>query len=144
MKLKRWLMPIINVLIIIAMFALEGLLCLLVSDNISAVTVITVVFSQMWIASNIALTVIYAIKCLKICKQKLFFVLYNAFLLTLPVALSVFLTHNGLTIPISLFLFVACTVAGIIGSLSPKQNQPASEYTNQFDGVSTESFPDET
>lgn len=138
MKLRRWIYPIISVLITLAILGLTDILVLISGEALWAITIVVVMFSNIWFASHPVLAFIYAYKCLKDCKLKVFFILYNAILLTLPTVFLLFYTKNGIAIPISFIIFVESAIAGFIGSIPKKQIQPPHEYTEQFKGVSME------
>ncbi len=138
MKLRRWIYPIISVLITLAILGLTGILVYILGETVWAINIVVVLFSNIWIASYPVLAFIYAYKCLKDCKFKAFFVLYSAILLTLPTVFLLFYTKNGIVIPISFIIFVVSAIAGFIGSIPKKQIQPPHEYTEQFKGVSME------
>ena len=135
MKLKRWLYPFISVLITIAILGLTVLLIHILDKIIWLCIIVIVLFSNIWFVSHPVLAFIYAYKCLKDCKFKVFFVFYSAILLTLPAICLIFLTKNGIAIPISFIIFNACIITGLVGSISKKQIQQPHEYTAQFENV---------
>ncbi len=138
MKLKRWIYPIISMLITLAILGLTGLLVYILGEIFWAIIIVIVLFSNIWFVSHPVLAFVYAYKCLKNCRFKAFFIIYNAILLTLPLVISIFCMREGLAIPISFIIFIACTVAGFIGSIPKKHNQKPEEYTQQFNGVTME------
>lgn len=138
MKLKRWIYPIISVLITLAILGLTGLLVHILGETSWAIIIVIVLFSNIWFALHPVLEFIYAYKCLKDCKFKVFFIFYSSILLTLPIVISIFCIGEGMAIPISILVFIACTFAGFAGSMPKKQIQPPHEYTEQFKGVSME------
>lgn len=138
MKLERWIYPIISVLITLAILGLTGLLVHILGETTWAIIIVVLIFSNIWFASHPVLAFIYSYKYLKDCKFKVFFIFYSSILLALPIVISIFCIGEGMAIPISILIFIMCTIAGFVGSTPKKQIQPPNEYTKQFGGVTME------
>ena len=137
MKLKRWLLPPAAIVFGIALFLLFGLMLSLI-ESITAEAIITVIISNLCLILPAIFSFLYGFKCMADTSRKLPFILYNAILFAVPVALSVFLTHNAFSLILSPILLVVCLISGMLGVFISKKNEKQPEYTSQFEGVSME------
>ena len=137
MKLKRFLLPPVAIVFGIALFLLFGLMLSLI-ESITAEAIITVIISNLFLILPAIFSCFYGFKYLKDANRKSPFILYNAILFAVPIALSVFLTHNAFSLILSPILFVVCLISGTIGVFISKKSEKQPEYTAQFDGVSME------
>jgi len=137
MKLKRWLLPPAAIVFGIALFFLFGLILSLI-DSITADAIITIILSSLCLILPAIFSFLYRFKCMADTSRKLPFILYNAILFAVPVALSVFLTHNAFSLILSPILLVVCLISGMLGVFISKKNEKQPEYTSQFEGVSME------
>ena len=137
MKLKRFLLPPAAIVFGIALFYLFGLILSLI-DSITAIAIITIILSNLCLILPAIFSYFYGFKYLKDANRKSPFILYNAILFAIPIALSVFLTHNAFSLILSPILLVICLISGMLGVFISKKNEKQPEYTSQFDGVSME------
>lgn len=137
MKLKRFLLPPAAIVFGIALFLLFGLMLSLI-ESITAEAIITVVISNLFLILPAIFSCFYGFKYLKDANRKSPFILYNAILFAVPIALSVFLTHNAFSLILSPIILIVCLISGTIGVFISKKSEKQPEYTSQFDGVSME------
>lgn len=137
MKLKRFLLPPAAIVFGIALFLLFGLMLSLI-ESITAAAIITVIISDLCIILPAIFSFFYGFKYLKDANRKIPFILYNAILFAVPIALSVFLTHNAFSLILSPILLVVCLISGMLGVFISKKIEKQPKYTSQFDGVSME------
>ena len=137
MKLKRFLLPPAAIVFGIALFLLFGLMLSLI-ESTTTEAIITVIISNLCIILPAIFSYFYGFKCLAVASRKFPLILYNAILFAVPVALSVFLTHNAFSLILSPILLVVCLISGMLGVFISKKIEKQPEYTSQFDGVSME------
>ena len=137
MKLKRWLLPPAAIIFCITLFLLFGLILSLI-ESITAEAIITVIISNLCLILPAIFSYFYGFKYLKDANRKSPFILYNAVLFAVPIALSVFLTHNAFSLILSPIILIVCLISGTIGVFISEKSEKQPEYTSQFEGVSME------
>ncbi len=140
MKLRRWLLPIINMLICYTV-SLIFVWFLMIDFPIIPVlsALITAILAILCQASYIIPLTYYSVKFLPNCKYTFLLIIYQASLFAVPIAISSTIDGDGLGFAVAFLAFTAtfilCIVGWLIGKAIQKTEPKNAPYTAQFENV---------
>ena len=114
MKLKRWLMPIVFLLIYTGMFVLSYLISTVSnSDNVIIIAIPTMMLSTFLMVGPFITSIIYRNKFLNNSPHKIWFTFYNASLYAIFYFVLQIIFPNELSILLAIYQFIACFLAAL-------------------------------
>ena len=116
--MKKWLIPLVYPFISILAFVLSGLLGLLVGGDLGGAAIVLIGLICYCLFAIPAICILYSKRCLPGHKYRVFFTVYQSFLLSLPFIVWFSFIVNGNEPGFSVFgpvAFMWCEVWSLIG-----------------------------